>query len=114
MPMSDSLAHTAPSFDMSVFHPQPFVPQPFQQQATFQPQQSFAPSSFVHQDSGYEAMEGSPEDDLEVNPELLVEQHIMPVPTFDLESSMAAPPVPTHEKFVHPSKSYDTIPMLTA
>ena len=57
-------------------------------------------------------MEGSPEDDLEVNPDLLVE-HTIHVPTFDLESTMAAPPIPTHEKFVHPSGSHDMIPMLT-
>ena len=101
MPMSDGLVHAAPPFDMHGFQVQSFVPQPFQQQAPFQQQQSFAPSSFVHQDSGYEAMEGSPEDDLDVNPEHLVEQHTLPIQSVGLGGRMAAPPVPSHEKFVY-------------
>lgn len=44
------------------FHPYSQPPHPHQEQ---QPQQTFAPSSFVHQDTGYETMEhdGSPTDD---------------------------------------------------
>jgi hypothetical protein len=50
--------------DMAGFHPS-FPPQPFQPFNAFiqppPPQQSFAPSSFMHQDTGYETMDqGSP------------------------------------------------------
>lgn len=68
MPTSDGPVHAgATMMDMSAFHhPGTMHPQHFSHFNPFiqppQPQQSFAPSSFVHQDTGYETMDqdGSP------------------------------------------------------
>lgn len=68
MPTSDAAMHSgAAAMDMSAFQ-QGFPPQQFQQFNPFiqppAPQPSFAPSSFMHQDTGYETMDqdGSPMD----------------------------------------------------
>ena len=99
MPMADNPMHAGASFDMHTFHPQMYQPQPFPQAHQYAPQQSFAPSSFVHQDSGYEAMEGSPENDMNMNPEVHRDS-LITVPSHRYESSMAAPPIPSIEKYV--------------
>ncbi|MCJ1323050.1 hypothetical protein MMC15_008401 [Xylographa vitiligo] len=98
MPLADHSMHAGPSFEMHTFHPQMYQPQPFSQAHQYAPQQSFAPSSFIHQDSGYEAMEGSPENDMHMNPEVHRES-LVTVPSHRFESSMAAPPIPSIEKF---------------
>ncbi|KAK4042962.1 CP2 transcription factor-domain-containing protein [Parachaetomium inaequale] len=67
MPNSEGAVHSgAGPIDMAGFHPG-FHPQQFQQFNPFiqppQPQPSFAPSSFLHTDTGYETMDqGSPMD----------------------------------------------------
>ena len=67
MPTTDGAMHSGPTIDMAAFH-QGFHVQHFQNYNPFiqppAPQQSFAPSSFVHHDTGYETMDqdGSPID----------------------------------------------------
>lgn len=67
MPTSEAALHSGPAMmDLASFphgmHPQQFHFNPFVQPSA--PQPSFAPSSFVHQDTGYETMDqdGSPMD----------------------------------------------------
>ena len=81
--------------DMQGFHPQLFQTNPFQQHGQYMQTQSYAPSSFVHQDSGYEAMEGSPGHNMDVDIEM---QHSATFPTHNMEAAMAAPPIPSAEK----------------
>lgn len=100
MPMSENSLHAGSSFDMPIFHPQLFNTQSFQHAHQFPPQQSYAPSSFVHQDSGYEAMEGSPENDMEMDSGMKREAHVVTVPSHGFESSMPAPPLPAAAKYI--------------
>ncbi|KAK4695995.1 hypothetical protein P7C71_g1845, partial [Lecanoromycetidae sp. Uapishka_2] len=53
---SDSHTNPASAIDMHGFQPHMLHSQPFQHSNPFSHQQSYAPSSFVHQDSGYETM----------------------------------------------------------
>ena len=97
MPMSDNSMHVGPSLDMHSFHQQIFQANTFMQQSHYAPQASYAPSSFVHQDSGYGAMDGSPKND----PSAQIDTHADP--TFALQktpSNMPAPPLPSSEKYV--------------
>ena len=48
---------TTAAIDMHGFHTHLLHSQPFQNPSRFTPQQSYAPSSFIHQDSGYDTME---------------------------------------------------------
>lgn len=48
--------NSVPAIDMHDFHPHLLHSQPFQSSNSFAQQQSYAPSSFVHRDSGYETM----------------------------------------------------------
>lgn len=98
MPMTENPMQTASSFDIHNFHPQMFHAQPFQQGPPYPPQQSFAPSSFVHQDSGYEALDGSPDNDMSMNPDVRRESSALMNLSHGFEGSMLAPPVPSNEK----------------
>ncbi|MCJ1471624.1 hypothetical protein MMC13_000264 [Lambiella insularis] len=95
MPTTENPVQAGTSFDMHDFHPQMFHAQPFPQAQQYNQQQSFAPSSFVHQDSGYGAMEGSPENDTSMRRE----SYELAIPSHGFENSMMAPPVPSTEKF---------------
>lgn len=71
MPTLDLNVHAGSMMDMSALHPQHLHPNqfqnynPFGQQQDHHHQTAYAPSSFVHQDTGYETMEhdGSPMDE---------------------------------------------------
>jgi hypothetical protein len=97
MPISDTSLNAGSSFDMHLFHPQMYNPQSYQAHQ-FPVQQSFAPSTFVHQDSGYEPMEGSPEEDVEMSSGMHRETHMVTMPTHAFETSMPAPPIPSAAK----------------
>ncbi len=58
--ISNSEGHhsVASAIDMHGFHPHLLHSQPFSNPNLFAQQQSYAPSSFVHQDSSYETMHG--------------------------------------------------------
>ena len=98
MPTSDGNVHSA--IDMHGFHPHLLGLHSFQTAATFNPQQSYAPSSFVHQDSGFEAMDaetdGLPKQDIIMEAEPHRELPVFPNRVFD--TSMPAPAVPSIEK----------------
>ena len=51
---------TTAAIDMHGFHTHLLHAQPFQNPSRFTPQQSYAPSSFIHQDSAYDTMEHPP------------------------------------------------------
>ena len=58
-PLSSNDSHSVSAVDMQAFQSHLLHQQPFHDHRTFHPQQSFAPSSFIHRDSGYETMAGS-------------------------------------------------------
>lgn len=55
---SEGHSNSASAIDMHGFHPHLLQSQPYSNPTLFAQQQSYAPSSFVHQDSGYETMHG--------------------------------------------------------
>lgn len=57
VPNSAGQSDTTAAIDMHGFHTHLLHSQPHQNPSRFTPQQSYAPSSFIHQDSGYDAME---------------------------------------------------------
>ncbi|KAL3426236.1 CP2 transcription factor [Phlyctema vagabunda] len=117
LPTSADGIHGGPMMDMSAFghhmppHFQNYNPfsHPQQQQhlhPSQQPQQSsYAPSSFIHQDTGYETMEhdGSPfEDDGRMNSMDVALQHNSPIMSFNpahYEMAMSQPIPSSAEKF---------------
>ena len=100
-PLSLSLSENAmraePSMDMQGFHPHMFQANPFQQNPFCQ-QQSYAPSSFVHQDSGY-GIGDSPENEIQVESEMSREMIAASLTNQDMTGSMAAPPLPAADKY---------------
>lgn len=97
MPTSDGNVHSA--IDVHGFHPHLLGLPSFQSATTFNPQQSYAPSSFVHQDSGFDAMDdndGLPKQDINMEGEPQRELPVFPTRVFD--TSMPAPSVPSMEK----------------
>lgn len=58
VPNSTGQNDATAAIDMHAFHTHLLHSQPFQNSSLFTPQQSYAPSSFIHQDTGYETMEG--------------------------------------------------------
>ncbi len=57
--ISESQSNSASAIEMHGFHPHLLHSHPFQNSTPFAQQQSYAPSSFVHPDSGYETMRGT-------------------------------------------------------
>lgn len=98
MPMPEQPLHAGASMDMHGFHPQLFQTNPFQQHGQYMQTQSYAPSSFVHQDSGYEAMEGSPGHNMDVDIEMQRDLHSATFQNHSIDATMAAPPIPSAEK----------------
>ncbi|TAQ83173.1 hypothetical protein B7494_g8503 [Chlorociboria aeruginascens] len=97
LPSSSDGLHPGPVMDI----PSPNQPQPQQQQ---QQQQSYAPSSFVHQDTGYETMEhdGSPMDDSHRMGSMDASLHHSPMMSFQpaqYDVNMAASMPLSAEKF---------------
>lgn len=110
MPTSDGNVHPT-STNLHGFQPSIYDSQHFQSANLFPAQQSYAPSSFVHQDSGFDPMEASNTD----SPVHEVKREVLPgrdstVPAFPasaFEPSMPAPPLPTLEKYVFTPKYLD-------
>lgn len=57
VPNSTGQSDATAAIDVHAFHTHLLHSQPFQNPNRFTPQQSYAPSSFIHQDSGYDTME---------------------------------------------------------
>ena len=103
MPMSETQLHAGTSLDMHGFHPHMLQSHAFQHSNPFATQQTYAPSSFVHQDSGcYEAMDasndGSPGNDVSMEPEMQRDSNPTALSSRHFEGVMAAPPLPTNDK----------------
>lgn len=86
--------------DMHGFHSQMFNPNSFQQPDPYAQQQSYAPSSFVHQDSGYGAVDGSPGNEMGMETDMQGDLNVAPFHARDMRGIMAAPPLPYTEKSV--------------
>ncbi|KAF6219324.1 hypothetical protein HO133_005149 [Letharia lupina] len=90
------------AIDMHGFHTHLLHSQPFQNPSRFTPQQSYAPSSFIHQDSGYDTMEhpnhAMPAQRSGIDEELPRESTFMGFPARQSDS-VQAHPVPAMESF---------------
>lgn len=86
-PLSTDDSHPLAAVGLDAFHPHLLPPQEFHHLSQFQQQPSFAPSTFLHQDSGYDTMEqqasafrgpNQQEQDQQSDmPEIPVEHHAM-------------------------------------
>jgi hypothetical protein len=96
LPTSGDPLHADSAVDLHQFHPHLMQHQHFHN--PFAPQAGFAPSSFVHQDSGYEAMENPSDSSPLVD--VSHPHESLPVEAFSRQhaGSMAAPPLPQNEK----------------
>lgn len=101
MPNSDGNVHPI-STNLHGFQSNIYDSQHFQTANLFPPQQSYAPSSFVHQGSGFDPMEASNTDSPvhEVKREVLSgrDSTVPAIPASTFEPIMPAPPLPTLEK----------------
>ena len=101
MPTSDVNIHSVAA-DIHGFNPHMFDSHHFHATHLYAPQQSFAPSTFVHQDAGFDAMEAttgeSPAHDLKMEAGLRGESNLVAFTPRTFESSMPAPPLPAMEK----------------
>jgi hypothetical protein len=98
MPTSEGNIHSA--IDMHGFHPHLLDVHSFQTTTSFNPQQSYAPSSFIHQDSGFDAIDaendGSPKQEMSMETEPQREIPVFPTRIFD--TTMPAPSIASTEK----------------
>ncbi|KAI9879224.1 MAG: hypothetical protein M1830_009155 [Pleopsidium flavum] len=103
LPTSEGSLHAGSTVEMDAFHQQMLQPHHFQNPNPFGAQQSYAPSSFVHQDSGYEAMEasvdGSPMGDVCMETDIHGEPHGMSLAASKYDGSMVAPQLQSLGKF---------------
>ena len=101
--LSASESHTNPAsaVDIPAFHPHLLHTQPFQHSNMFAQQESYAPSSFVHQDSGYETMNAQhtnlPEEKLALQSEAHRDQSYADYSARSYDN-MHAPPMHSMEK----------------
>ena len=69
----------------------------------FAPQQSYAPSSFLHQDAGFDTIDAVNDDivhDVKNDAGLRRDSGLVPLPPPTFDATMAAPPKPSSEKLV--------------
>ena len=97
---SEANIHTAAT-DLHGFHPHMFDSH-FQTSNHFAPQQSYAPSSFLHREPGFEAMGtsnvDSPPHEVKRKTGPCNDSSLVPFTSRAFESSMPAPPIPSLEK----------------
>lgn len=102
VPNSAGQSDATAAIDMHGFHTHLLHSQPFQNPSRFTPQQSYAPSSFIHQDSGYDTMEhpnhAMPAQRSGIDEELPRESTFMGFPARQSDS-VQAHPVPAMESF---------------
>ena len=93
--------------DLHAFNSQMMASNPFSEpHHLFAPQQSYAPSSFLHQDSGFDTIDAANDDvpvhDVKVEAELRRDSSLVSLPRGTFDATMAAPPKPSSEKLVSP------------
>lgn len=102
LPNSDAHIHPTASSEMHGFHPHMMDSFHFHTTNPFASQQSFTPSSFLHHDSNFEAMDmtnnDSPVQDIKLETRIRTDSNMMTYPQGTFEASMPAPPVPAQEK----------------
>lgn len=100
LPASGGALPADSAIDMHQFHPQLLQAHQFHNVNPFAPQQSFAPSTFMHHDSGYGAMEHSGEASPEDNMGLTHDRESMPGQAISrrLDGSMIPASMPVGEK----------------
>lgn len=102
MPTSEANIHS--TSEIQGFNPQMFESHHYQATNLFPPQQSYAPSSFMHQEPGFDTMEqsrnsDSPGHEMKLEAGMRRESNLPPLTPRTFESSMAAPPpLPPHVK----------------
>ena len=96
--LSEGPMHAVSSIDMNDFHPNMFQSNPFQESSPYVQQQSFAPSSFVRQDSGYGATDGSPENKNNTEIEISNSVYTAALQAEDFKYISAAPVVPAADQ----------------
>lgn len=99
MPMADGMLQAPSPFDVNPFNSQLFQNHHFQNNQPFQaPQQTYAPSLLVHQDSGYGPMEGSPDNDHDMSSGHRRESQMGLPLSHGMGASMGVPPPPPTEQ----------------
>ena len=102
MPSVDGQVHAPSAIEMHGFHPNVLSSNPFQAPNAFAQQQSYAPSSFVHQDSGFEGMDVShnvtPKQEMGLNSGQQRENNAVPFTLQSLNTTMAASGIQSTEQ----------------
>ena len=103
MPMHDgSLSGPTSTFEMQGFNPQIFQTHQYPTHQQFTDHSTaFPPSMLVHQDSGYGPMEGSPDDELDINATLPTDSQLASPVTQRGHAGMGAHLLPSFEKWVY-------------
>lgn len=103
MPTTDSQIQPPSALDMHAFHPN--LLSSFQPSGGFPEQQSYAPSSFVHQDSGFEAMDASnditPKQEMSMDLEMQRAKNLLPFARRSFNPAMTTPAIKPTEKYAH-------------
>ena len=93
MPTVDDQVHAPSAIEMHGFHHNALSSNPFQASSAFAQQQSYAPSTFVHQDSGFEGMDGShnvtPKQEMSLHSGQQRETNVVPFTIRSLNTTMA-------------------------
>ena len=95
MSNSDGQNNSTISDEMHAFHPHLLQSQTFHSPNMFTQQQSYAPSSFVHQDSGYETLHNV-QDPLSAN-NIVDSQHHSPYTSLSVQNSVRSGGQPSHD-----------------
>lgn len=102
MPTSGGQILSTATADMHAFSSQLMASNHYAEPHLFAPQQSYAPSSFLHQESGFDAMDASNDDipvhDMKIEAGLRRDSGLVSLPPGTFEATMAAPPKPSSDK----------------
>lgn len=103
LPNSDGQILSTATADMHAFSSQMMTSNPYSDpHHLFAPQQSYAPSSFLHQDAGFDAVSAAndevPLHDIKIEAGLRRDSGLVSLPPGTFDAAMAAPPKPSSEK----------------
>ena len=99
MPLPESGLHAGAPFEAQGFHPHMFQNNTFQNQPQYpQHQQTYHANLLVHEDSGYAAVDGSPDNELDLGSSVSKDLHMMPESSQRAERRMHAPPLPSEDR----------------